>query len=556
MLLELTVENLAIIERAQLILGPGFTALTGETGAGKSLLVDAIGLALGGRAETELVRTGAARGSVSLVADLSTAPEIRDRCEELGYPLDEAQLYIHREVSAEGRSTCRINGRQAPVGTLRQIGGLLVDLHGQHDHQSLLDPLTHGEHLDLWIGEEAVAWRLRVAAAFAECEHTRRALASVRTDRREREHRLDLLRHQIGEIEGAGLTLGETEDVTSRLRRLQHAERLAQAALNARAHLFEEEGAADERVGQATRDLEAACRLDPELEPSLRLLRDAQAALGEASRTLGRYLDSLEVAPGAVEEAAARLDVLQRLHRKYGETDEAVVAFLESARRDLSLLEGLDEDEETLATRLSEQEADLEAAAGSLTALRTSHSQRFASLVETQIRDLAMDRATFVTQIEPKPIDAQGGDRVEFLFSANAGEPPKPLAKIASGGEISRVMLALKVGLAGRAGVPTLIFDEVDAGLGGRAAATVARKLDELSRHNQVIVISHLPQIAGRATTHFRIDKVERSGRSVTEIRALNSDERVEEIARMLAGEHVTEPALANARALLQPGLF
>lgn len=556
MLLELTVDNIAIIEHVQLRFGPGFTALTGETGAGKSLLVDAIDLALGGRADSELVRAGASRGAVSLVADLSSLAPLRTLCDDLGYPCDDGQIYVHREVSAEGRSTCRINGRQAPVGTLRQIGDLLVDLHGQHDHQSLLDPASHGDHLDLWIGEEAAALRELVASSYLECEQTRRALASVQTGRREREHRIDLLRHQIAEIELAALAPGETEETAARLQRLQHAERLVQAALHARVALFEEEGAADERVGKAIVGLEQASRLDPQLDESVRLLQEAAAALSEASHVLTSYLDGLEVSPIAVEETAARLDLLRRLHRKYGDSDEAVIAYLVNAREEFAMLEGLDENEETLAARLAQQEEDLRAEAQALSTLRLSHAARFGSLVAEQIQDLAMDRAEFTVDIQPKAIDSSGADRIEFLFSASIGEPPKALAKIASGGEISRVMLALKVALAGRAGVPTLIFDEVDTGLGGRAAATVARKLEELSRYYQVLVITHLPQIAGRASTHYRIDKVERNGRSVTEIRALDLDERVHEIARMLGGELITEPAIANARELLQPGLF
>lgn len=551
MVLELSVENIAIIDRAQIALGPGFTALTGETGAGKSLLVDAIDLALGGRADSDLVRSGASRGHVSLVADVSDNPAVVGLCKELGVELEDGQLFVQREVSAEGRSTCRIGGKLTPVGTLRQIGALLVDLHGQHDHQALLDPARHLESVDAWIGEEARSLIAEVVKAHAEVEELRARLRTLQGSRRDRERRLDLVRYQIAEIEAVAPTPGEMEELLAGLSRLQHVERLAAGVRAALEVLSEREDAAREGVAGSLTALEGLIAFDPKLEEVVAPLRDALYALEESVMGLSRYADGLESDPAALEAAAARIDALKTLRRKYGDDEAAVLTFLDSARAEFALLENAEEREDETLAALAEAESHLVESASRLTALRTRHAARFSDIVRAELADLAMQSAVFETRIEAKTPDATGADRVEFFFSANAGEPVKPLSKIASGGEISRVMLALKVALAGRAGVPTLIFDEVDAGLGGRAAASVARKLEQLAEHDQVVVISHLPQIACRATTHYRIEKIDEDGRTVTRVRRLDLEERIEEIARMLAGERVSEPALANARELL-----
>lgn len=551
MIVELTVENIAIVERAQIALGSGFTALTGETGAGKSLLVDALELALGARADTELVRAGAARATVSMTVDLSGHAAARAKCAELGIELEDGLLFVQRELSVEGRSSCRIAGRMAPVAALRQVGALLVDLHGQHEHQSLLDPARHAGYLDAWIGEPAFEALVAVGAAYAEAARLRDKLRTVRSARRDLEQRLDVLRFQVAEIEAVGPRPGELEETEAHLSRLQHAERLAHAAFGALSALGEAEGSALESIGAGLKELGAAERIDPTLGDAVEPIRQAEAMLQEGLRQLRTYADGIESSPELLEELAGRLDALRRLRRKYGEDEAAVLAFLESARDQLATLEDGEASEESLGVALAGAEVRLAGAAGALGKLRREKAKAFATRVQEQLRDLAMERARFDVAFTPRDIDATGGDTIEFYFSANAGEAPRALSRIASGGEISRVMLAIKVALSGRAGVPTLVFDEVDAGLGGRAAAVVARKLQELAKHAQVIVISHLPQIAGRAAAHFRIEKAVESGRAVTRVRGLSGEERVEEIARMLAGEEVGASALANARELL-----
>ncbi|HLK15281.1 MAG TPA: DNA repair protein RecN [Fimbriimonadaceae bacterium] len=551
MIVELSVENLAIIDRAELGLGPGFTAMTGETGGGKSLLIDAVELALGGRADTDQVRSGAHRAVVELAVDVSSRPELLRRCSELGVPAEDGVIRIRREVLAEGKSQCRVGGKAIPVSALKTLGTYLVDLHGQHDHQSLLDPSRHIGYLDGWIGEPAALAVQAVATEFEAVQAIARKLNALRHGRRELEQRIDLLRYQLNEIDEAAPQLGETEDLEAQLERLRHAERLSSAASDAVLHLVDDENSAYDRAAVAVKGLDAVVKHDPELEPPLDELRDAVLQLQEAAHTLRGYAEGLDSDPKRLDAAEERLEVLRRLRRKYGDDEAAVLAFAVEARTELESLTFGADDEEALADQLSERESRLDAEASALTRLRREQATSFSRLVQEALRDLAMDRSVFEVDFTTAAIDASGADRVEFFFSANAGEPPRPLAKIASGGELSRVMLAIKSVYAGKAGVPTLIFDEVDAGLSGRAAAAVARKLEGLAEHYQVLVISHLPQIASRASRHFRIEKREKSGRAVTEVVELSPTEREREIARMLAGERVTDAALVNARELL-----
>ncbi len=551
MIVELSVENLAIIEKAQISLGPGLTVLTGETGAGKSLLIDALELALGERADTELVRDGSPRANVSVVIDLSDQKELVKRCEEEGLTLEDTSLFIQREVYAEGRSQSRIGGKMAPVSALKQIGALLVDMHGQHAHQILLDPERHLSYLDSWIGQPAVELLAQIAAAYATTEEARRKLAILQSSMRDREHRLDLLRFQVNEIEAVTPVVGELEELESQLSRLRNSEKLSQAALAALQDLQEREGSAIESLGAAVKSLEESARLDSTVEPVLELLRAAFYSLDEGVRSLGAYAEKIESDPFILEEAAARIDSLKRLRKKYGEDETSVLAYLAKAKDELVTLEDSESSEASLAEAVRGTEAALLNLCADLSLLRHERADDFASLVEQELHDLALERAVFQARVASKQPALDGADKVEFFLSANPGEQPRPLAKIASGGEISRVMLAIKTALAGKAGVPTLIFDEVDAGLGGRVAAIVAKKLEELAQHYQVLVISHLPQIASRATTHFRIEKSETDGRVTTKVRLLKPKERVEEIARMIAGEEVTDSARTHARQML-----
>lgn len=550
MITELHVENLAIIQEARVAFRGGFTALTGETGAGKSLLIDALELCLGERADTELVRTGATKASVQLVVDLSARSDALSALATLGIDSEEGVIYIQREVLAEGRSQARINGKSVPVATLREVGALIVDLHGQHQHQALLNQETHVLYLDNWIGSDASTLKATVAAKFAEWQEAKRKYEALQRGIQEREQRLDMLRFQVNEIESFSPVEGEEADLTALLGRLQNVEKISSATQRALAVLSEGEANARDLLAMGLKEAEEVNRLDPSLDISE--LQESLVDLQESVYRLQSYLDALDSDPGTLEATVERLDGLKRLKRKYGETEAEILAYLESAQVELADLTDAEASEGTLHAALMAAFEGLKSAFEALTALRTSRSQEFSLDVQKHLADLSMERTRFSVSIRPGEASSSGTDFVEFLFSANAGEELKPLAKIASGGEISRVMLAMKSALAGRAGVPTLIFDEVDTGLGGAAAAAVGKKIRALSEHYQVLAISHLPQVASQAMAQFLIQKHEVGGRVVTDVVPLSDADRVKEIARMLAGDLVSEHAVANAREMLR----
>ena len=550
MITELHVENLAIIQKASVSFRHGFTALTGETGAGKSLLIDALELCLGERADTELVRTGATKASVQLVIDLSLSPLVLKSLEELGIDSENGVIYIQREVFAEGRSQARVNNKPVPVSVLREIGAQIVDLHGQHQHQALLDEETHIKYLDAWIGAEVASSKFEVAEHFGRWQEAKRKYDALQRGIQEREQRVDMLTFQINEIDSFGVIEGEERELISSLARLANSEKIASAAQMALASLSEDEINARDLVAIGVKHAEDIARMDESID--ITELLESLELLQEGIHNLQIYLDKIDSDPASLEMTVERLDGLKKLKRKYGETESEILAFLHNAQLELDSLTDIGASEETLLESLNKTSKELRAACSFLTLLRESKSREFSQDVQKHLADLSMEKTRFVVQIKPMDPTPEGADFVEFLFSANAGEELKPLAKIASGGEISRVMLAMKSALAGRAGVPTLIFDEVDTGLGGAAAAAVGKKIRALSEQYQVLAISHLPQVASQANEHFRIQKSESGGRVQTDIIPLSADERVHEIARMLAGDSVSEHAVANAKDLLR----
>ncbi|MBA3725101.1 MAG: DNA repair protein RecN [Armatimonadetes bacterium] len=549
MLVELVAENVAIMDKARLQFGPGFTAITGETGAGKSLLMGSISLCLGERTGPDIVRAGAAQAVVQAVFDPPAST--KRLLEELGYGSDDV-LYLQRKIAAGGRSQCRINGRLAPLNILKRIGDSLADLHGQHEHQSLLDANRHLDVLDDWIGADAAVLRERIAKLHHENLEVSRKIREFEADDREREHRRDLLRFQVAEIEEAGVQMGERARLEEDLTRLKGAEILAKALHEAAECAFAGEVAARDLLARSLRSLETAAQIDSRLRPACDQLQSALIALEECALGIKDGQQGIEFNPERLEEIAGRLDLLGRLARKYGDTEETILAYLNESKENLNFLAGSEASRDDLALKLAENEKRFGADCGLLTALRSERAGKFADLVGHELSELGMPKAALSATIQPKPRAADGADELEFLFSANKGERQRPLSKVASGGEISRVMLAVKTVMAGKGGVPTLIFDEIDAGLGGQTAAIVAKKLEQLSRNYQVIVITHVPQIASRASKQISIEKREVDARSVTRVRSLQQEERIEEIARMLAGETVSEAALENARHLLR----
>ena len=557
MLVELHVTNFALIDRIDLIFGAGLNILTGETGAGKSIIIDALGLALGGRAGADLVRTGAAKAVVEAVFDLTRAPaEVRRRLSDAGLDSDEEAdtLLVTRELlRAGGKSQCRINGRLMPVAVLKEIAEGLVDVHGQHEHQSLLAADRHIDILDSWGGKDALALRQQVAGIFTETNSLKRERERLRTDARERARMLDLYRFQREEIGSAQLQANEEEELAADRSRLANSEKLSAAATDAYVTLSGAErgsGALD-TLNTALSAVEHAAILDENLTVVAETLRSAVSYAEDAARELRVYQEAVEFNPERLEEIEARLDLLRTLKRKYGETLGEIIAYGEELTGKLDELENSEAREEALTTAIAKSEEKLNTTAARLTKARRKASENFASGIARELADLGMAATKFEVSLEPQPMSSKGADHVEFLLSPNPGEPLRPLAKIASGGEMSRIMLAMKSVLARTGAVPTMIFDEIDVGVGGRTAQTIGDKLESLAKDAQIMCITHLPQIASRAGTHFFIEKHVLDGRTTVSVVPLDSEGRIEEIARMLGGSRRSETVVQHAREML-----
>ena len=573
MLIELSVENFALVEKLRLSFGEGLNLLTGETGAGKSILLDALGMALGERTGSESIRHGADRTRVEAVFTISpTDTRLKEVMEGAGIEDEEGLLIVARELSSSGKSSVRINGRPTTVGTLKAIGDALVDIHGQHQHQSLLDAHRHADILDAWCGSEIAALKAVVAEAAGEATAAARELSALQQDARERVRTIDLLSFQRDEIDAAKPTADEEEILLAEQVRLASAEKLHEAASSAYSALNGggsssassrngsrggmsagggETSGALEGLTAATAAIDHAAKLDERLAPLLEALNNALFVAEDAARDVRTYRDEIEFNPERLEEIDNRLDTLKRLKKKYGDTLEEVLRYREEIGVRLETLENAEiriAELQAIAEKLQDK---LVSRAAKLTKARQKAAKPFAEAILKELADLAMTATRFSVSIEPRPATAQGADHVEFLISPNPGEPLKPLAKIASGGEISRVMLAMKSVLSRTYSVPTLIFDEIDTGIGGRTGTVLADKLQALSGAVQILCITHLPQIAAKGDRHFFIEKRTEKGRTAVSVAPLEGDARVQELARMLGGARLTDAVLQHAREML-----
>jgi len=538
MLRYLHIRNLAVIEEVEIEFGPGLTVLTGETGAGKSILVEAVGLLLGGRASSELVRTGEEAAHIQAVFEGE----------------DGREVIVRREITAQGRSRAFVDGALATAAALRDLATRLVELHGQHEHHLLLESERHLDLLDDYAG--LVGTGATVAAAFGEMQRLRVALDTLRLDERQKAARIDLLTFQCDEIEKAVLQPGEEEHLKAERTMLANADRLQRIGGEAYAALYESDGAALAALGTVWRRLVELAALDPRVTPYLDAREGIKSQLEDLAFFLRGYADGIEASPARLQAVEDRLALIARLKRKYGETLEDV---LDHARRCRSELEDLAHSEAraTAAEREYEEARQVfETAAAALSRARRSAAPALAGDLETALSELAMGGARFEVRFNDGSLpeaqwSARGVDRAEFFVSANVGEDLRPLARIASGGELSRIMLALRGLTASAAAHRTLVFDEVDAGIGGRAADDVGRKLQRLSRAAQVLCITHLPQIAAHARTQLRVTKAVRKGRTTTQVAVLDHGRRCEEIARMMAGGSVTDAVLSSAAEML-----
>ncbi|HZO89127.1 MAG TPA: DNA repair protein RecN [Chthonomonadaceae bacterium] len=553
MLQSLSIRNFAIIERLNLEFGPGFNVLTGETGAGKSIIIDALNLILGGRAGAEMVRGGAERAVIDAVFDVAGSPDLQRLVEEMGFEVEDDQLFLSREVAANGKSSCRIMGRPATVAQLKEIGDWLVDLHGQHEHQSLLAVPRHLDILDEWGGKPILTLRAEVADAYHRLQNLRREKESLETDARERAHLLDLYEFQVKEIRDAKLEPGEDEELAADHRRIANAQKLAEAALGAAEALGGGDSGAGalEALSVAVRVLEEAATLDDSLSPILETVRSATYELTEAERDLTRYQDTIEFNPQRLAQIEDRLELLRTLKRKYGDTIEDILQYAETTATKLETLSHSEERGAQLEGEIAAAEKRLRELCDRLSRQRCEAAAEFQKITLSELHDLAMEKARFEVRVEPGEPTAKGADRVEFLIAVNPGEPLRPLAKVASGGEISRVMLAIKSAMARQEPLPTMVFDEIDIGVGGRTANVIAEKLSTLSHAAQVLCITHLAQLASRGERHFYIEKHVRGDRTSVAVTPLTPEQRIAEVARMIGGAEVTETVLQHAREML-----
>jgi DNA repair protein RecN (Recombination protein N) len=552
MLRELRIRNLAVIETLAVPFEPGLNVLTGETGAGKSILVDAILLVRGARAQADAIRTDAESALVEAVFDTTSNAALRALLEGVGLASGEPDVVVRRELSRTGRHRAFVNDSPVTIALLERLGDCLVDVHGQHEHQRLLEPARQLDLLDDFANAEGL--RARTADLFAKYHEAQAALERTRSQEREGAQREDLLRFQVAELAAARIQPGEEEALRSERRRLQHAGRLAAGLAEVDSLLGDDRDAAASRLDRAARILRDLGRIDPAIAEPLPLLETAAVHVEEVLAVLRRLRDGLEAEPGRLEALDERLDALSRLKRKYGDTEEAMVAFHEAAGAELERLSRHEEILTEETRRVAELEAEVAAAAEALSSARTAAAARLAAAVQREVRVLGMERAYVeigVERLGVSQMGARGHDRVEFRLSANPGEDARPLTRIASGGELSRTMLAVQAVLAARDGLPTMIFDEVDAGIGGRTAAVVADRLAAAARGRQVLCVTHLAPVAARADHHLLVSKHVRAGRTRATVRALAGAERVEEIARMLGGQAVTEAARRHARELL-----
>lgn len=550
MIVELRILDLAVIRDLRVRLSPGLNVLTGETGAGKSILVGALSLLLGERASSGAVRVGADRALVEGVFDLATAPGLRDLLLEHGFPDEEGLLFLRREIHREGRNRAWINGSPATTSVIGLFGRALVDLHGQHDHQTLLHADAQRDILDTLAGARTQAESVR--KTHARVMELRGALASLDDRRRELEARADFVRFQMNEIRTLQPEPDEDEILEAARKKADHAEELARESGLLHAMLDAAERSAADLLAEAAERVRKLSRLDPELEGLREQLEEAYHLTREAGRTLGEYEASIEIDEGEANRIRDRLEALQRLKRKYGGSLEAVLASEAEFAAELADLEGTEVQRGTLDAELREAEASLEEQSRRLSELRRSGADRLSREVGEVLPELGMAGAVFKVALESLPeVGRHGAERVRFLASLNPGFAVDDLARIASGGELSRVMLALKSVLAREDQVPTLIFDEVDAGVGGAVGLAVAAKLAQVAIHHQVFVITHLPQVAARGSHHLRVEKGEEDGVASTALVTLTGDERVGEIARMLGGDAQSQTSRAHARELL-----
>ncbi len=552
MLEHLHIRNVALIKESELSFGNGLNILTGETGAGKSMVIDSLQFALGGKAGKDFLRRGEKQASVEA---LFSAETVAEKLEKNGIPSEEDHsILISRTLQESGKSVCRVNGSTVTLGMLREIAEDLVDFYGQHEHQSLLNPGRHIRLLDRFCKQNFSEVLERYQKSYHAIKELDKQLEALMGDEAQREQRMDILQFQKEEIEAAALRMGEEEDLLEQRKRLGSMEKLIRLTGESVALLYDGKNqmpSACDQLGDALAKLQEAAGYDAALQEYADALADAYAAVEDAARGLKREAEQMENDPDALEEIEERLQLIYKLKRKYGGSVEAVLAFYEKTVQELDFLANSSERAAELSLQKEQERKKLVAEANLLSAMRRETAEQVAVQVESALHDMEMQHAKFHVKIEERNEWAfDGKDKVEFLISANAGETLKPLAKIASGGEMSRVMLALKTVLVDADEIGTFIFDEIDTGVSGRTARKVGEKMHLLGEKRQILCITHLPQIAAMADSHFLIEKQTVGEETITDVTELGNEGSVWEVARLMGGNDITELTLAAAREL------
>jgi DNA repair protein RecN (Recombination protein N) len=553
--MSLSVTNFGLVESLELSLKPGLTVLTGETGAGKSIIIEALQVALGGRAYAEYIKSDKDKATVQAVFETGSMPHLREILDAAGVECQDNLLILSRQLSRSGRNFCRVNGQITTLQLYKQIGNYLLDMHGQHEQQSLLNQARHMELLDRFSGEELLSQKTRLKKIYQEWVGVKKKLDAIKSNRRERARQADMLRFQIEEIDAASLKENEEEELMAEKIKVANAERIAGLAQAGYVALYSGDNyapAAVDQLGKAVESLEELKGYDENIHQLLENVSSALYLVEEAARDLVSYRDNIEFQPGRLEEIESRLSEISRLKAKYGESVDQIIKFRDDAAAQLEELDNSEEKEEALSEECSLLEESYYQTARKLSSFRRDAAEKLKAAVERELRDLEMHGVLLEVRQTPCEPGVNGLEDVEFLISTNPGEPPKPLAKVASGGELSRIMLAFKNILASVDGIPTLVFDEVDTGIGGKTLQAVARKLEDLSLQRQIIVVTHAPVIAALADTHYHVNKQFDTEKTTTGIAKLEGEDRIKELARMLGGKQLSRAVMDHASQLLK----
>lgn len=552
MLQELSVKNFAIISSLQLEFQMGMTVLTGETGAGKSIIIDAMGLLTGGRGSSDYIRQGANECTLEGLFSMPKSQELKQLLEELGIETEEDSLVIQRDISASGKNVCRVNGRIVNITNLKRIGEYLVDIHGQNEHQELMQSERHIDMLDEFGGKKLLTVKEKYTRAYQEYRALEAKVRKRQKNEKEFAQRMDMLHFQSDEIASAQLVAGEEEQLLEERNKLNNFQKIADALTISYAALNGEDDSSLDKIGTSMNELASIESLDPEYKTLSDTVQNAYYLLQEASGDLSRLIDGLELDEGRLNEVENRLELIRQMKRKYGDSIETILSYYEEITKELAEADFLEGGTGDLEALLAEKQQAAHQQALVLRKERKRLAKELEQQILTELKELYLERTEFEVRFtELEHLQENGLDGVEFYITTNPGEPLKPLVRVASGGELSRVMLAMKTIFSQTQGITSIVFDEVDTGVSGRVAQAIADKIYQISENSQVLCITHLPQVAAVADEHYFIEKEIVAGRTETSVRILSEKERVNEIARMLAGSEITKLTIEHAQELL-----